>query len=159
MPRTYPSSWPLIRHAIRDCSDQSSMKPGAAFCEKRPPDSANVARWGDMAESGIKRCGRSVTLAATAHMRAAWMLGFLTNTVRASVRRADVDATVGLVRFAIAPAGQVLSAVVESSTLGNPRVELCTAQAVRRWEFPKPTGGGMVMVSYPFVMSPAGGGA
>ena len=63
-----------------------------------------------------------------------------------------------LVRFAIAPTGQVLSSVVESSTLGNPRVELCTAQAVRRWEFPKPLGGGMVMVSYPFVMTPAGGG-
>ncbi|HET6149773.1 MAG TPA: AgmX/PglI C-terminal domain-containing protein [Polyangia bacterium] len=63
-----------------------------------------------------------------------------------------------LVRFAIAPTGQVLSSVVESSTLGNPRVELCTAQAVRRWEFPRPTGGGMVMVSYPFVMAPAGGG-
>src|SRR5665811_2031287 len=30
--------------AIRDCSDQSSMKPGEADCEKRPPDSAKEAR-------------------------------------------------------------------------------------------------------------------
>ena len=62
-----------------------------------------------------------------------------------------------LVHFAIAPSGQVLSSVVESSTLGNPRVELCTSQAVRRWEFPQPSGGGLVMVSYPFVLAPAGG--
>ena len=33
-----------IRCAIRDCSDQSSMKPGEAVCEKRPPDSAKPAR-------------------------------------------------------------------------------------------------------------------
>jgi TonB family protein len=62
-----------------------------------------------------------------------------------------------LVRFAIAPSGQVLSSVIESSTLANPRVEQCTSQAVRRWEFPQPSGGGLVMVSYPFVLAPAGG--
>ena len=39
------------------------------------------------------------------------------------------------------------------------RVENCTVQAVRRWEFPKPLGGGIVIVSYPFVLTPAGGGA
>jgi hypothetical protein len=56
----------------------------------------------------------------------------------------------------IASNGQVLSSIVESSTLGNARVESCTAQAVRRWEFPRPVGGGLVMVSYPFVLTPAG---
>jgi hypothetical protein len=48
---------------------------------------------------------------------------------------------------------------MQSSTLGNVRVESCTVQAVHRWEFPKPYGGGMTMVSYPFVFAPAGGGA
>jgi len=33
-----PSSRSRIRCAIRDCNDQSSMKPGEAACEKRPPD-------------------------------------------------------------------------------------------------------------------------
>ena len=28
---------------MRDCSDQSSMKPGDACWENSPPDSANVA--------------------------------------------------------------------------------------------------------------------
>jgi hypothetical protein len=43
--------------------------------------------------------------------------------------------------------------------MGNARVENCIVQAVRRWEFPKPLGGGIVIVSYPFVLTPAGGGA
>ena len=63
-----------------------------------------------------------------------------------------------VVQFNIAPTGQVLSSVMQSSTLGNVRVESCTLQAVRRWEFPKPEGGGLVNVSYPFVFAPAGGG-
>ena len=33
-----------IRHAMRDCSDHSSIKPGEAVCEKRPPDSEKEAR-------------------------------------------------------------------------------------------------------------------
>ena len=35
--------------------------------------------------------------------------------------------------------------------LGNPAAENCIAQAVRRWTFPQPKGGGIVIVSYPFV--------
>jgi hypothetical protein len=52
----------------------------------------------------------------------------------------------------------VLTSVLESSTLGNARVESCTTQAVRRWEFPRPLNGGMVTVSYPFVLTPAASG-
>jgi len=63
-----------------------------------------------------------------------------------------------VVQFNIAPSGQVLSSVMQSSTLSNVRVESCTLLAVRRWEFPKPAGGGLVNVSYPFVFTPAGGG-
>jgi TonB family protein len=62
-----------------------------------------------------------------------------------------------VVQFAIAATGQVISSVVQSSTLGEPRVESCVTQAVRRWEFPQPHGGGLVMVSYPFQLQPAGG--
>jgi TonB family protein len=64
-----------------------------------------------------------------------------------------------VLQFSIAGSGQVLTSVMQSSTLGNVRVENCTVQAVRRWEFPKPDGGGLVVVSYPFVFAPAGGGA
>jgi TonB family protein len=60
------------------------------------------------------------------------------------------------VQFAIAPSGQVATAVVQSSTLEDAAVESCVVQAVRRWDFPRPVGGGTVIVSYPFVLVPAG---
>lgn len=62
-----------------------------------------------------------------------------------------------VVQFAIAPGGQVITSALASSTMGNARVENCTVQAVRRWLFPAPAGGGLVMVTYPFVLNPAGG--
>jgi len=63
-----------------------------------------------------------------------------------------------MVQFTIAASGQVIASVLQSSTMGNAKVENCTVQAVRRWEFPKPLGGGIVIVSYPFVLTPAGAG-
>ncbi|MES1208333.1 MAG: TonB family protein [Pseudomonadota bacterium] len=61
-----------------------------------------------------------------------------------------------VVQFAISATGQVITSALQSSTMGNASVENCTVQAVRRWPFPKPSGGGLVQVSYPFVLTPAG---
>jgi TonB family protein len=61
------------------------------------------------------------------------------------------------VRFIVSPTGAVQSAGVHESTLGAPRAEGCIAQAVRRWSFPSPEGGGIVIVTYPFVLTAAGG--
>ena len=54
-------------------------------------------------------------------------------------------------QFTIAPTGAVATSIVQSTTLGNPSVEQCFAGAIRRWEFPKPQGG-VVVVTYPFVL-------
>lgn len=54
------------------------------------------------------------------------------------------------VQFAISPVGQVITSVMQSTTMENARVENCVVNAVRRWEFPKPKGGGVVIVLYPF---------
>jgi len=62
-----------------------------------------------------------------------------------------------MVQFTIAASGQVIASTLQNSTVGDSRVENCTVQAVRRWEFPYPAGGGMVVVSYPFVLTPNGG--
>jgi metallo-beta-lactamase class B len=59
-----------------------------------------------------------------------------------------------MVQFTIAASGQVVASVLQNSTMGNARVETCTVEAVRRWQFPKPLGGGIVIVSYPFVLTP-----
>jgi TonB family protein len=59
-------------------------------------------------------------------------------------------------KFTISGTGQVLASFIQSTTLGSPAVELCVANAIKRWEFPAPRGGGFAMVSYPFTFSPAG---
>jgi hypothetical protein len=53
------------------------------------------------------------------------------------------------VQFVIGATGEALSSVLQSSTLGNARVENCIVQAFRRWTFPKPPAGGIVIASYP----------
>jgi TonB family protein len=58
-----------------------------------------------------------------------------------------------VVRFTIGKDGLVTKAEVASTTLKNTTVETCIVAAVRRWLFPKPQGGGVVIVSYPFVLS------
>lgn len=68
-----------------------------------------------------------------------------------------VDSTLfgrAMVQFTIAASGEVIASVLQSSTLHNPAVENCTVAAVRRWRFPKPIGGGIVIVSYPFIYVP-----
>jgi hypothetical protein len=56
-------------------------------------------------------------------------------------------------RFIIAGNGRVISAGVESTTLNDTEVESCIADAVHRWEFPRPEAGGVVVVSYPFMLT------
>jgi len=54
------------------------------------------------------------------------------------------------VRFTISASGSVVSAVVRDTTLNNAEVEACVTNSVRRWVFPEPDGGGIVIVNYPF---------
>jgi hypothetical protein len=54
------------------------------------------------------------------------------------------------VQFAISPVGQVITSVMQSTSMDDARVENFVVNAVRRWEFPKPTGGGIAIVLYPF---------
>ena len=61
------------------------------------------------------------------------------------------------VSFTIGANGQVVAAAVQSSTLngGKGAVEQCIAGAARRWSFPRPERG-IVMVTYPFSLHQAG---
>ena len=61
-----------------------------------------------------------------------------------------------VVKFTISGTGQVIASFIQSSTLGATAVEMCVANAVKRWEFPAPEKGGLAFVSYPFQFSPAG---
>jgi TonB family protein len=67
-------------------------------------------------------------------------------------QRPDLAGRVAI-KFIISGTGAVQMAAVASSTLGNAQVENCIAQAVRRWTFPQPEGGGIVIVTYPFQLT------
>jgi hypothetical protein len=45
---------------------------------------------------------------------------------------------------------------VVSSTSGTPDLDHCIAGRVLLWIFPKPKGGGVAVVTYPFVFKQAG---
>jgi len=75
---------------------------------------------------------------------------------RELARRPDIEGVVS-VKFIISSTGAVQMAAVANSSLGNAQVENCMAQAVRRWTFPQPEGGGIVIVTYPFKLYADGG--
>lgn len=55
-----------------------------------------------------------------------------------------------VVRFIIGGNGTVMGSNVADSNVAVPSVATCIANAVRRWQFPSPEGGGIVTVNYPF---------
>jgi hypothetical protein len=56
-----------------------------------------------------------------------------------------------MVRFGIAPSGGVETSCLVSSALNDPSVDRCVVDLPLTWRFPKPEGGGWVVVSYPFI--------
>ena len=59
-----------------------------------------------------------------------------------------------VVRFVIGGDGNVIGAGVSESNVAVPSVGTCIADAVRRWTFSTPEGGGSVIVTYPFNLQP-----
>jgi TonB family protein len=59
-------------------------------------------------------------------------------------------------QFTIGAQGLVLQSSVTQSSTGSKELDTCVASHVRLWEFPKPKGGGTVVVSYPFIFKQAG---
>lgn len=58
------------------------------------------------------------------------------------------------VKFVIAADGTVSQATTKATTMNNPAVESCINGRFMRFQFPQPKGGGVVIVSYPFIFSP-----
>lgn len=54
-------------------------------------------------------------------------------------------------RWVIDGAGKVDTSSVKKTTMGNRNVENCVLSKINGWKFPKPKGGGKVIVSYPFL--------
>lgn len=60
------------------------------------------------------------------------------------------------VKFTISATGRVASSVVQVSTMKNYAVESCVAKTIKRIIFPRPKGGGIVVVTYPFIFKSEG---
>jgi len=58
-----------------------------------------------------------------------------------------------VIKFVIAKDGSVSSSTVKRSDLGHANTESCIAQAIQRMQFAEPRGGGIVIASYPFILS------
>lgn len=58
------------------------------------------------------------------------------------------------VKFVIAKDGTVSKASIKSSSMGSKAVEGCITSRFMRFKFPEPKGGGIVIVSYPFIFAP-----
>ncbi len=57
------------------------------------------------------------------------------------------------VYFTIAPTGSVASASVRETSLNDTKVEDCVTKVMTSLKFPQPRGGGVVVVTYPFVFA------
>ncbi|MEI6398903.1 MAG: AgmX/PglI C-terminal domain-containing protein, partial [Pseudomonadota bacterium] len=57
--------------------------------------------------------------------------------------------------FEIAASGKLNYAKVKTSSLDYPATEDCIAKAMLTWQFPKPVGGTLVKVNYPFALKPS----
>lgn len=58
-------------------------------------------------------------------------------------------------RFVIGADGQVKQVTVQNDGLGDADVASCLTARAKTWQFPKPAGGGIVIVTYPFRFAPA----
>ena len=55
--------------------------------------------------------------------------------------------------FTIAPTGSVADASVRETSMNDENVESCVTKVMRSLKFPQPRGGGIVVVTYPFVFA------
>lgn len=67
----------------------------------------------------------------------------------------DTPITTLLVKFVVSPRGEVQVSAIQQSNSGNARFDECIAQAIRRWTFPSPLGGGIAVVTVPIEFSRA----
>jgi hypothetical protein len=143
--------------------------PSSVTCEPRqlpapatplaPPDGGVLHRDGGVADGGVADGGTGQIRRANADKE----------VIRRIIRR-HIDAiktcyeaaltwhpTAGgavRTRFLISNTGKVISSCVMSTTLNEAEAERCIADEVLTWSFPKPLGGGVVVVEYPFVLTP-----
>lgn len=61
-----------------------------------------------------------------------------------------------IMKWVINGEGKVMQATTAETQMKNANVEACLASRIKGWVFPKPKGGGIVIVNYPFVFKQSG---
>ncbi len=61
-----------------------------------------------------------------------------------------------VMKWVISGDGKVMSVTIAETQMKNANVENCLASRIKTWVFPKPNGGGIVLVNYPFVFKQSG---
>jgi len=61
-----------------------------------------------------------------------------------------------VMKWVINGEGKVMQATTAETQMKNANVENCLASRIKTWVFPKPKGGGIVIVNYPFVFKQSG---
>jgi TonB family protein len=56
-------------------------------------------------------------------------------------------------KFVVSPSGRVKKTKILASTMNHPPTERCINETIRQMVFPKPRGGGIVRIRYPFRFS------
>src|SRR5262249_41755071 len=56
------------------------------------------------------------------------------------------------IRYIIDADGSVSAAALVSDSLGYAGLGCCIARAMRDWRFPAPEGGGIIVITYPFLL-------
>lgn len=83
-------------------------------------------------------------------------LGEVRRCYETTLSRSPAPAGIVAVKFIIEPDGRVRRAAVERSSLDRPAVESCIRHLVLGLRFPEPEGGGIVVVTYPYVLTTSG---
>jgi len=132
------------------------------------PDSGTGSGLGSGSVSGLGTRGRSVPRVRQSKAEVTGTLDkdIIRRIVRAHINEVRMCYNQGLVKdpklagkvsvqFTIGASGSVTKSTVIDNTVSDEKVATCIAKAVKRWTFPKPEGGGVVEVTYPFVLESA----
>jgi len=113
---------------------------------------------------GKKRSGGSIKSGGTPIILGALDKSLIDNVIRKNMNQIrycyqrELTKNPGLkgkiiVKFTIAADGSVSKAGIKTSSMGSKAVEGCITSRFKRFKFPQPKGGGVVIVSYPFIFS------
>ncbi|MDC0742553.1 AgmX/PglI C-terminal domain-containing protein [Polyangium mundeleinium] len=117
-------------------SSSSSPSPEGTPAEGNPKDPDTLPLSGTLTDEQIQTAvNENVKAFDACYTIGADKDGKLAGTI-------TLQATVG-------PLGVVNEASVKKSTVGNPKVDDCVRKAFKTIKFPRPAGGGTVMITYP----------